>query len=191
MCDVHEMKDAVFVLVCASAALYDDATYIDPGDEDATGTLQGRSSSSSGASASGGVPLCTMVQYGQLVVRRASHADRPPRLGKDDILVRFHVNAAMECTKYAADLTQFLTAVERPVQIVNLDPANDTVPYPCAVSLSELISVRDVMAELDLGPNVRFFPDAGRHAVLYGIPRTQPRLAREPACGAGQRLCHL
>ena len=97
----------------------------------------------------------------------------------------------MECTKYAADLTQFLTAVERPVQIVNLDPANDTVPYPCAISLSELISVRDVMAELDLGPNVRLLPDAGRHAVLYGIPRTQPRLAREPACGAGERLCHL
>lgn len=71
-----------------------------------------------------------MVQYGQLVVRRASHTDRPPRLGKDDILVRTHTNAAMECTKYAADLTQFLTAVERPVQIVNLDPANDTVPYP-------------------------------------------------------------
>lgn len=48
---------------------------------------------------------------------------------------------------------QFLTAVERPVQIVNLDPANDQVPYPCAISLAELISVRDVMAELDLGPN--------------------------------------
>ncbi|KAL4402928.1 cytoplasmic GTPase [Malassezia pachydermatis] len=48
---------------------------------------------------------------------------------------------------------QFLTALERGVHIVNLDPANDTVPYPCDISLSELISVRDVMAELDLGPN--------------------------------------
>lgn len=48
---------------------------------------------------------------------------------------------------------QFLTAIERPVHIVNLDPANDHVPYPCAISLAELISVRDVMEELDLGPN--------------------------------------
>ncbi|WFD22241.1 hypothetical protein MEQU1_000907 [Malassezia equina] len=48
---------------------------------------------------------------------------------------------------------QFLTALERGVHIVNLDPANDTVPYPCAISLSELISVRDVMEELQLGPN--------------------------------------
>lgn len=39
------------------------------------------------------------------------------------------------------------------MHVVNLDPANETVPYPCAISLSELISVRDVMAELDLGPN--------------------------------------
>ena len=48
---------------------------------------------------------------------------------------------------------QFLTALERGVHIVNLDPANDTVPYPCAISLAELISVRDVMEELQLGPN--------------------------------------
>ena len=66
-------------------------------------------------------------------------------------------DAAMACTKCAsardAELTQFLTALGRPVHVVNLDPANDTVPYPCSVSLTELISVRDVMAELDLGPN--------------------------------------
>ena len=48
---------------------------------------------------------------------------------------------------------QFLTAIQRPVQVVNLDPANEEVPYPCAISLAELVSVRDVMQELDLGPN--------------------------------------
>ena len=48
---------------------------------------------------------------------------------------------------------QFLDAVGRQAHIVNLDPANDSVPYPCDVSLSELVSVRDVMAELGLGPN--------------------------------------
>ena len=39
------------------------------------------------------------------------------------------------------------------MHIVNLDPANEHVPYPCDITLSELISVSDVMAELDLGPN--------------------------------------
>jgi GPN-loop GTPase 2 len=43
--------------------------------------------------------------------------------------------------------------LERGVHIVNLDPANEHVPYPCDITLSELISVSDVMAELDLGPN--------------------------------------
>ncbi|WFD07232.1 hypothetical protein MVES1_002591 [Malassezia vespertilionis] len=72
-----------------------------------------------------------MVRYGQLVVG-------PPGAGK---------------TTYCYGMYQFLSALERPVQIVNLDPANDAVPYPAAISLSELISVDDVMSELDLGPN--------------------------------------
>ncbi|SHO76748.1 Similar to S.cerevisiae protein GPN2 (Putative GTPase with a role in biogenesis of RNA pol II and polIII) [Malassezia sympodialis ATCC 42132] len=72
-----------------------------------------------------------MVRYGQLVVG-------PPGSGK---------------TTYCHGMHQFLTALERGVHIVNLDPANDTVPYPCAISLAELISVRDVMEELQLGPN--------------------------------------
>ena len=50
-------------------------------------------------------------------------------------------------------LTQFFSALKRGVHIVNLDPANERVPYPCDISLSDLISVSDVMAELDLGPN--------------------------------------
>lgn len=52
-------------------------------------------------------------------------------------------------------MEQFLGAVGRPAHIVNLDPANDATPYTSSVSLSELISVRDVMEELGLGPNVR------------------------------------
>ncbi|WFD32183.1 hypothetical protein MSPP1_003225 [Malassezia sp. CBS 17886] len=72
-----------------------------------------------------------MVRYGQLVIG-------PPGSGK---------------TTYCHGMYQFLAALERPAVVVNLDPANDTVPYPCAISLSELISVRDVMDELDLGPN--------------------------------------
>ncbi|KAI0765184.1 hypothetical protein C8Q74DRAFT_1286805 [Fomes fomentarius] len=48
---------------------------------------------------------------------------------------------------------QLFTALNRPISIVNLDPANETIPYPCAVDISSLIKLEDVMDELGLGPN--------------------------------------
>ena len=48
---------------------------------------------------------------------------------------------------------QLFTALSRPISIVNLDPANDNIPYPCAVDLSSLITLQDVMEEHGLGPN--------------------------------------
>lgn len=46
-----------------------------------------------------------------------------------------------------------LTLYNRKVAIVNLDPANDNIPYPCAINLSDLITLEDTMNELSLGPN--------------------------------------
>ena len=43
--------------------------------------------------------------------------------------------------------------LRRSVAVVNLDPANDRLPYKAAVDVMELISCTDVMARLDLGPN--------------------------------------
>ncbi|CCU99754.1 unnamed protein product [Malassezia sympodialis ATCC 42132] len=68
-------------------------------------------------------------------------------------MVRYGQLVAAHGINGSHGMHQFLTALERGVHIVNLDPANDTVPYPCAISLAELISVRDVMEELQLGPN--------------------------------------
>jgi len=48
---------------------------------------------------------------------------------------------------------QFLTALNRPVQIINLDPANPDPSYPCALSITSLVSLEDIMAEHTLGPN--------------------------------------
>ena len=57
-------------------------------------------------------------------------------------------------TTYCNGLHQFLTALKRPnVHIVNLDPANTHLPYPCSIDINTLISVHDVMLELSLGPN--------------------------------------
>lgn len=48
---------------------------------------------------------------------------------------------------------QLFTALGRPISVVNLDPANDSIPYPCAVDISSLITLKDVMEEHGLGPN--------------------------------------
>ncbi|KAF7319860.1 GPN-loop GTPase 2 [Mycena kentingensis (nom. inval.)] len=48
---------------------------------------------------------------------------------------------------------QLFTALNRPISIVNLDPANDSIPYPCAIDISSLITLQDVMQEHGLGPN--------------------------------------
>ena len=37
--------------------------------------------------------------------------------------------------------------------MVNLDPANDNILYPCAVDITSLITLEDVMNEYGLGPN--------------------------------------
>ncbi|KAF9255220.1 hypothetical protein L218DRAFT_967485 [Marasmius fiardii PR-910] len=48
---------------------------------------------------------------------------------------------------------QLFTALNRPISIVNLDPANETIPYPCAIDISSLVTLKEVMDEHGLGPN--------------------------------------
>ncbi|TFK18952.1 cytoplasmic protein [Coprinopsis marcescibilis] len=48
---------------------------------------------------------------------------------------------------------QLFTALKRPISVVNLDPANDSIPYPCAIDISSLITLNDVMDTHGLGPN--------------------------------------
>ncbi|KAF8270124.1 cytoplasmic protein [Lactarius quietus] len=48
---------------------------------------------------------------------------------------------------------QLFSALNRPISIVNLDPANDNIPYPCAVDIASLVTLQHVMAEHGLGPN--------------------------------------
>ncbi|BEJ14367.1 hypothetical protein CspHIS471_0401340 [Cutaneotrichosporon sp. HIS471] len=54
---------------------------------------------------------------------------------------------------YCHGMYQFLTALGRPVNVINLDPAVSNPPYPCAVSITSLITLDDVMEEYGLGPN--------------------------------------
>ena len=54
---------------------------------------------------------------------------------------------------YCAGMKQFLTTLGRETAVVNLDPANDSLPYDCDVNIADLITLEDVMNTLKLGPN--------------------------------------
>ncbi|KAM6045151.1 GPN-loop GTPase 2 [Chlamydotis macqueenii] len=56
-------------------------------------------------------------------------------------------------TTYCHAMREFLGRIGRKVTVVNLDPANDSMPYQCAVDIAELITLPDVMENLKLGPN--------------------------------------
>ncbi|XP_069751598.1 GPN-loop GTPase 2 [Narcine bancroftii] len=73
----------------------------------------------------------TMVIFGQVVIG-------PPGSGK---------------TTYCTGMQEFLSKLGRKVVVVNLDPANDLIPYQCCVDIAELVKLDDVMDGLGLGPN--------------------------------------
>ncbi|NXF52801.1 GPN2 GTPase, partial [Oceanites oceanicus] len=56
-------------------------------------------------------------------------------------------------TTYCHGMQEFMGRIGRKVTVVNLDPANDAMPYQCAVDIAELITLPDVMENLKLGPN--------------------------------------
>lgn len=56
-------------------------------------------------------------------------------------------------TTYCHGMSQFLSQLGRDVAIINLDPANDSLPYKCALDISDLVTLSDVMDTLKLGPN--------------------------------------
>ncbi|KAM8997505.1 GPN-loop GTPase 2 [Ara ararauna] len=56
-------------------------------------------------------------------------------------------------TTYCHGMQEFMGRLGRKVTVVNLDPANETMPYQCSVDIAELITLPDVMDSLKLGPN--------------------------------------
>lgn len=72
-----------------------------------------------------------MVFFGQIVVG-------PPGCGK---------------TTYCHGMLQFLTALDRCAVVINMDFANDAVPYAVAIDVRELITLETAMEDERLGPN--------------------------------------
>ncbi|GBP04284.1 GPN-loop GTPase QQT1 [Eumeta japonica] len=56
-------------------------------------------------------------------------------------------------TTYCWKMAQLLKKIGRKVVIVNLDPANDVMPYKPDIDIRMLINLEEVMGESKLGPN--------------------------------------
>ncbi|CAI9719593.1 Hypothetical predicted protein [Octopus vulgaris] len=56
-------------------------------------------------------------------------------------------------TTYCRGMSEFMRNLGRKVSIINLDPANDYIPYTPDINISELITLEEVMENLKLGPN--------------------------------------
>lgn len=66
-------------------------------------------------------------------------------------------------TTYCNGMQQFLQANGRETVIVNMDPANEQLPYTPAIDISELVDLATVMEELELGPNGGRISEAASH----------------------------
>lgn len=54
---------------------------------------------------------------------------------------------------YTNGMQQFLSAVGRKCSTVNLDPANDNLTYSADLDVTDLVSLDEIMAQEELGPN--------------------------------------
>lgn len=54
---------------------------------------------------------------------------------------------------YCDGMQQFLSAIGRKCSVVNLDPANEQTSYPCALDIRSLVTLEEIMADEELGPN--------------------------------------
>jgi GPN-loop GTPase len=75
--------------------------------------------------------ICANMPFAQLVVG-------PPGAGK---------------STYCYGMQQFMGAIGRKASVVNLDPANDLTVYDPALDVRSLVTLEEIMADDELGPN--------------------------------------
>lgn len=80
----------------------------------------------------------------------SSHAEETPSLRFGQVVIGPPGSGK---TTYCRAMQEFMTHLGRKVVVVNMDPANEGLPYTCEVDISELVTLDDVMDGLKLGPN--------------------------------------
>ena len=77
-----------------------------------------------------------------------------------------------DITDFTCNTTDLAGACRRPTIIVNLDPANDALPYHCDVNIFDLVSLEDVAEAYNLGPNGGAYTTI-TSIDLSGLPRLE------------------
>lgn len=54
---------------------------------------------------------------------------------------------------YCNAIYEHCQSINRIMRIINLDPAADNLPYNCDIDIRDLITLDDVVEELNYGPN--------------------------------------
>lgn len=54
---------------------------------------------------------------------------------------------------YCNGVVQFFNAIGRKSSVINLDPANDRLPYDCELDIRDFITLEEIMEDQNLGPN--------------------------------------
>ncbi|SCU84629.1 LADA_0D02828g1_1 [Lachancea dasiensis] len=84
---------------------------------------------------------------------------------------------------YCHGCMQFFNAIGRHAQVVNMDPANDRLPYPCAVDIRDFITLEEIMADAGVSRLQR-----GRQTRSELVNVGLAELAHVLCSGASQRL---
>lgn len=56
-------------------------------------------------------------------------------------------------TTYCKKMKDILQELDRPVSLINIDPANEFIPYTPDIDITSLVKTEDVMETMNLGPN--------------------------------------
>lgn len=82
-----------------------------------------------------------MVQRAQIIIG-------PAGTGKVFYLLYFTYQST-----YCNTIYEYCVSQKRTVRLINLDPAADNLPYKCDLDIRDLITLDDVVEELNYGPN--------------------------------------
>jgi len=97
---------------------------------------------------------------------------------------------------YCDGMHQFMSAIGRPSSVVNLDPANDRTSYKPALDVHDLVSLDEIMASEELGPNggVLYALEELEHNIQWledGLKKLGGLCTGAPLCPIWRLIMHI
>ena len=98
-------------------------------------------------------------------------------------------------TTYCNAIAGYLRSINRPCMIINLDPANEKLPYKPDVDINDLVTLENVMSHYSLGPNGALiycmeYLEKNVDWLLDEISKVQRRYYRKKSLGGVDEVNH-